>query len=34
MDELEFIHSQLIFTGNIKTEIPEQIMTVKTLETR
>lgn len=32
MDELEFIHSQLIFTGNIKTEIPEQIMTVKHLK--
>tara|TARA_B110000037_G_scaffold138034_1_gene156254 strand:+ start:4052 stop:4717 length:666 start_codon:yes stop_codon:yes gene_type:complete len=29
MEQLEIIHSKLNFTGNLKTEIPEQIMTVK-----
>ena len=29
MDQLEIIHSRLNFIGNIKTEIPEQLMTAK-----
>jgi|TARA_Y100000389_G_scaffold28000_1_gene23978 hypothetical protein len=32
MDKLSIIHSKLTFTGNIRTEIPEQIMTVKHLK--
>lgn len=31
MEQLEIIHSKLNFIGNIKTEIPEQLMTVKHL---
>jgi FkbM family methyltransferase len=29
MEQLEIIHSKLNFTGNIQTEIPEQLMTAK-----
>lgn len=31
MEQLQIIHSKLNFTGNIQTEIPEQLMTVKHL---
>jgi len=31
MEQLQIIHSKLNFTGNIQTEIPEQLMTMKHL---
>lgn len=32
MEQLEIIHSKLNFTGNLKSEVPEQIMTAKHLQ--